>query len=67
MNVEIIIVGVVVICGLAAVIFRRHSPYREDDYGYHVPRTGTWGVRQRSTEEAIRDAERGVAHTLGED
>lgn len=66
MNIEIVTVGVVVICGLAVVIFRRRGLSR-DDYGYHVPRTGTWGVGQISTEQAMRDAERGITRDMGEE
>lgn len=70
MGVEIIVVGVVVVCGLAVIIFRRHDPWdggKYDDYGYRVPRTGTWGAGQKSADKAMQDAERGVEHALGEE
>ena len=67
MDIKIILIGVTIISGLAVRIFRRRGGWGEDDYGYHVPRTGTWGVGQRSVEEAIGDAEQGVEWRYDED
>jgi len=64
MNIIITIVGAVVISGITVIIFKRHGGVGDDDYGYQVPRTGTWGVGRGNIEDTIRDAERGVEHSL---
>jgi len=53
-----ILIGVAIVAGLVVIIFLRGR----DDYAYTIPRTGQWGCGQKSIDQAMQDAERGICN-----
>ena len=59
---EVLMIGATIAAGLAVIIFLRRGKFGIDDYSYTVPKIGQRGCGQKSIDQVMQDAERGICN-----